>query len=178
MNYEKNIPAKQDQKKALTRIPRENVDQRRTPRPSPKKTERQTPVNGVKLPFLKGMHVRKKWEFGKIRRIGKKYYGKHICFQYIFEPQNPPKIGLTVSKKYGGAIKRNFFKRRMKEIFRTLVPSFPTPTTINILPLRTGKTASFEQLMTDWENFIIYLKKGLEDEKQAECTATRSLHDN
>ncbi|MCH9617809.1 MAG: Ribonuclease P protein component [Chlamydiia bacterium] len=178
MNYEKNIPTKQDQKKALTRIPCQNGDQGWTSCPCPQKTERQTPINGVKLPFLKGMHVRKKWEFGKIRRVGKKYYGKHICFQYIFEPGNLPKIGLTVSKKYGGAVQRNLFKRRIKEIFRTSVPTFPLPVTINILPLRTGKTASFEQLEADWANFIIYLKKGLEDEKQVECTTTQSLHDH
>lgn len=177
MNYEKNIPAKQDQKKALTRIPCKNGNQRRTPCNCSQKTERQTPVNGIKHPFIKGMHVRKKWEFGKIRRLGKKYYGKHICFQYIFETGDIPKIGLTVSKKYGRAVERNFFKRRVREIFRVVVPDFPAQASINILPLRTGKNATFEELKTDWNNFILYLKGGLEDEK-VECTTAGSLHDH
>ena len=180
MNYEKNIPTKQNQKKAFPWVPCTNGNSRRTSCDSTQKTEGQTPVNGIniplKFPFLKGMHVRKKWEFGKIRKLGKKFYGKHVCFQYIFDPKHSSKLGLTVSRKYGGAVKRNFFKRRMREIFRTLCPNLPTPITINILPLRGGKSATFEELRTDWKNFIIYIQKGLEDEKQAKCPAVESLH--
>ncbi len=106
------------------------------------------------------MHVRKKWEFGKIRRDGIKHYGKYVCFQYTKESSLLSKIGLTVSRKYGNAVERNLFKRRMRELFRSNRSDFAFSIQVNILPLKLGKVASFEELSEDWENFMSYLTKG------------------
>jgi len=105
------------------------------------------------------MHVRKKWEFGKIRRDGIKHYGKYVCFQYTKELSLLSKIGLTVSRKYGNAVERNFFKRRMRELFRSNRPDLPFSIQVNILPLQSGKLASFDELLKDWVNFMDYLTK-------------------
>ncbi len=166
MIYEKNIPTEQDKKKEISRIPCENGDPRWAQGSQQKKTERPLAANGVKYLFSKDMHVRKKWEFGKIRSLGSKYYGKYICFQHLIDPKHQTKIGLTVSKKFGDAVRRNLFKRRMREFFRQLAPSFNESVHINILPLQGSKTASFEEFSVDWKNFITYLAKGNLDEKQ------------
>ena len=36
---------------------------------------------------------------------------------FLYSSFNSPKLGLTVSKKYGNAVKRNLFKRRVREVF-------------------------------------------------------------
>ena len=155
MNYEKNISTEQDKKKEISWIPCKDGNTGRQTCYSKKKTERTSPVNSVSFSFKKEMHVRKKWEFRKIRSFGSKYYGKFVCFQYVIDSKSPSKLGLTVSKKYGNAIQRNFFKRRMRELFRVLYPKFANSINVNILPLNAGKEASYLDLQADWENFII-----------------------
>ena len=160
MNYEKNIPTEQDKKKKITRLPCKNGDQRRTQSIGTQKTERSLVSDSIGFSYKKEMHVRKKWEFNQIRHKGQKYYGRFICFQYMLDAIGPSKLGLTVSRKYGNAIKRNFFKRRMKEFFRCLNKDFSSSIKLNILPLVHTKNASFEDLKNDWESFVAYLNKG------------------
>lgn len=167
MNYEKNLPTEQVEKKTIPWIQSKNGDSRRSKSYSQKKTKRSLETSCVNFSFKKEMHIRKKWEFRKIYSIGSKYYGRYVCFQYILKQNSNSKLGLTVSKKYGNAIQRNFFKRRMRELFRTLNPTFEKSIHVNILPLNIGKKASFNDLQTDWKNFTLYLKnKGLTNEKQ------------
>lgn len=165
MNYEKNLSTEQDQEKTFSRFPCENGDKRWTQGPSPQKTERQMATHCIDFSFKKSMHVRKRWEFAKIRRLGHKFYGKHICFQFTVDTTGPSKLGLTVSRKYGSAIERNLFKRRMREFFRLQNSSFPENINLNILPLLHTKKASFDQLKEDWGAFIAYLNKGSDENR-------------
>jgi ribonuclease P protein component len=166
MIYEKNLPTKQNKKKKISRLPCENGDPRRTQSSQQEKTTRTLAADCIKFPFKKEMHVRKKWEFGKIRGFGLKYYGKYICFQYLIDPKNQTKIGLTVSRKFGDAIRRNLFKRRMRELFRQQVPNFAQSVHVNILPLQGCKAASFDELSLDWNNYRLYLAKDDTDARQ------------
>lgn len=165
MNYEKNIPTEQDQKKAFPRVPSKNGNQGWSQSSSQKKTEGSSPVNCITFSFKKSMHVRKKWEFNKIRKSGTKFYGKHACFQYTIDTTKYSKLGLTVSKKYGNAVKRNLFKRRMRELFRHKCIDFPNSISVNILPLRGSNTATFANLEDDWNNFLTYLNKSNTDDQ-------------
>jgi ribonuclease P protein component len=51
-----------------------------------------------------------------------------------------PKLGLTVSKKYGKAHERNRFKRVVREAFRELFPFLPSALEMNVSPGRTSST--------------------------------------
>ena len=44
---------------------------------------------------------------------------RDLSFKYISNTE--PGLGLVVSKKYGGSVQRNLFKRRCRFLFKTIV---------------------------------------------------------
>tara|TARA_B100001029_G_scaffold179832_1_gene191432 strand:+ start:2293 stop:2616 length:324 start_codon:yes stop_codon:yes gene_type:complete len=54
-------------------------------------------------------------EFSKLFSSHKSLFIGDLLFRY--KKNNSSKLGLTVSKKYGNAIKRNLFKRRARVLF-------------------------------------------------------------
>lgn len=53
-------------------------------------------------------------------KVGNRYYNV-----YFKESNDGPRIAVSVSKKYGNAVKRNYEKRVTKEIMRDVLPSLP-----------------------------------------------------
>lgn len=49
------------------------------------------------------------------------------------------RLGITVSRKYGGAVERNFFKRIVREAFRLLPDVLTASIDLNVRP-KTSKT--------------------------------------
>lgn len=67
--------------------------------------------------------VKKKWEFQAIINQKKQVINKYIVLYYISnnlanQPISDLKIGISVPKKFGNAVIRNFNKRQVKEILR------------------------------------------------------------
>lgn len=73
----------------------------------------------------------------KAYRLGKKYVGDNVAFYvlkdkhaFFLKKQNPEKkfynrIGISVSKKFGGAVQRNRVKRIIREAMRKLQKEYP-----------------------------------------------------
>ncbi len=67
--------------------------------------------------------IRSRSEFGELFRTGKRVYGKYIFIIYKSypepaEPETPCRIAFVAGKRVGNAVKRNRYKRRLREIFR------------------------------------------------------------
>jgi ribonuclease P protein component len=67
-----------------------------------------------------------------------------------------PRLGLSVSKKVGGAVKRNKVRRRLKEIFRSSMKSLPEDADFVISARPLAAEASFEELN---EEFLRSLRR-------------------
>ncbi|NSZ15507.1 ribonuclease P protein component [Agrobacterium vitis] len=54
-------------------------------------------------------------------RAGEKRKGRYILLEVLdrAEPDTPPRVGFTVTKKHGNAVERNRMRRRLKEAVRT-----------------------------------------------------------
>lgn len=54
-------------------------------------------------------------------RAGEKRKGRYILLEVLDrgEPETPPRVGFTVTKKHGNAVERNRMRRRLKEAVRT-----------------------------------------------------------
>jgi len=67
--------------------------------------------------FSKSERLLKRGDFLRVYNKGEKRQGKYIV-SYILDKQTSRKIGISVSKKIGNAVKRNRAKRLIREVYR------------------------------------------------------------
>ncbi len=72
-------------------------------------------------------------DFVKLNRSGKRLYTKHFTLIIAENGQGVTKLGVTVTKKAGNAVKRNRIKRLVREYFRLNPERFPQGHNIVIL---------------------------------------------
>ena len=72
---------------------------------------------------LSGVYrLKKSYQFNYVYRKGKTVGDDLLVLHYAKNNTGNPRIGLSVSKKYGKASARNLFKRRMRFAFAKLLP--------------------------------------------------------
>jgi len=67
-----------------------------------------------------------------------------------------PRLGLSVSKKVGVAVKRNVVRRRLHEIFRAAAPDLPGGVDLVVSARAAAADADFEELN---EEFLAAMRK-------------------
>jgi ribonuclease P protein component len=70
------------------------------------------------LSFPKQERLLNRKDFVNLNRLGKKYRTKHFTIILKDNGQDISRLGITVSKKIGNAVKRNKVKRLLREFFR------------------------------------------------------------
>ena len=94
----------------------------------------------------KQYRLRKNYQFNYVYKNGKSVNDKNLVIVFCQNKNGKPKIGFSVSKKYGKAVKRNKAKRRLKEIINKRYSLLNTKYNYIFLP-RTGENAAtFSQL--------------------------------
>lgn len=86
------------------------------------------------LAFPKQARILRRYEYKSFSRNGKLWIGPSLLIHYRFGNCPAPRLGLTVTKKYGNAVNRNRFKRMLRESFRSLYSYFPKQLEINVKP--------------------------------------------
>lgn len=64
------------------------------------------------------IRIKEKSEFEDIIKNGKKYGNSYFAIYYKDRKKDFSRFGITLSKKYGNAVKRNKYKRILREIIR------------------------------------------------------------
>jgi len=62
--------------------------------------------------------LKKNKEFNYVYRKGKSVANKHLVLVFVKRKTNHLKVGFSISKKVGNAVKRNRVRRLLKEAFR------------------------------------------------------------
>ncbi len=94
--------------------------------------------------------LKKRSEFLLVRRRGRTTHGEFFIVNYSFSDKTEIKIGLTVSKKIGNAVRRNYFKRIFRYIIRKNLSYIPKNINLEIIPKRKLETKKFVELEKDF----------------------------
>lgn len=69
--------------------------------------------------------LRTREEFDRVFREGRRWRGDYVNVVFVRNEGDPPvdevmtKIGIAVSRRYGNAVQRNTFRRRLREVVRS-----------------------------------------------------------
>ncbi|MBM3205182.1 ribonuclease P protein component [Candidatus Uhrbacteria bacterium] len=109
-------------------------------------------------PFPKSARLLTKSQFQSVLRAGKRFIGSGVSIDWRKGFVSKPKLGITVSKRYGKAHDRNRFKRLVREIFRAASPTMSQDLEINVIPRRSGVLCSKEVLEADFKRFLLQIE--------------------
>jgi len=85
--------------------------------------------------FPKSARLLSRFEYKTLYKKGTTWKGSSLIITYCLIGKNQaPKLGLTVSRRFGKAIERNRFKRAIREGFRLLYQKFPPTIALNVQP--------------------------------------------
>lgn len=101
--------------------------------PKEKKAARSSLLKRFAYP--KKCHLKKRHDFQKVSREGFKLFSHSFCLHYLDKSWGESRLGITVTKKFGKAHDRNFFKRSVREAFRHMRGRMPKKLDLNIRPL-------------------------------------------
>ena len=83
--------------------------------------------------FPKNEKILNRADFVKLNRLGKRLYTQHFTLITKKNGQGVTRLGVTVSKKSGTAVKRNRIKRLIRVVFRLNKDHYPPGHDIVIL---------------------------------------------
>lgn len=92
-----------------------------------------------------------------------------MIFFYLTEISSHPRLGITITKKWGKAHDRNRFKRVAREAFRKLYPTLPKGLIINVHPKEGYQDLTPEEIETELKNLAKFCGK-------AQSESTESSH--
>jgi ribonuclease P protein component len=68
--------------------------------------------------------LKKNEDIGRLVHLKQSVGSKYYAIYYCYKEQEIPKIAISVSKKYGNAVLRNYEKRVTRELLRTKIAKF------------------------------------------------------
>ena len=95
----------------------------------------------TRFTFTKAQHLRAKSDFERVYALKNKAADGVLL---VFAARNAgpvTRIGLSVSKKHGGAIVRNRLKRLLREAFRLMQHQIPASLDLIVIPLAKEKAS-------------------------------------
>lgn len=92
-------------------------------------------------------------DFLAVTRRGRRFSTRFFLVFLRPNRQGRTRLGITVSRKIGKAVKRNFLKRRLREFFRLHRPLLPRSTDIVIIAKKGIPELSYRMICQDLDRF-------------------------
>lgn len=135
---------------------------------SPPPQQTQKADNCLSFCFPKSSRILSKGHYHRLSRSGNKFFGESIGMDYFLGQSSCPKLGITVSKRFGKANQRNKFKRAVREAFRLTQHNFPKNLEINVFP-RKSTAPSLLSAIKDLEMLILHVATQFSTAKSGSC---------
>ena len=107
------------------------------------------------LTFPKTARIRSRGHYQRVHKAGNKFIGDLVIIDYRLGSSFCPKLGITVSRRYGKAHDRNRFKRVVREAFRHSYPLFPVDLEMNVLPRNPQIKITTQAILQDLSQLLL-----------------------
>ena len=102
--------------------------------------------------------LKKRAEFMSVRKNGISNRSKFFIINFQYIPNSENFLGITVSKKVGKAVIRNYLKRIIRSIIRKNINLIPNGLLFEIIPKKGAEKTSYHLLERDLVDTLITLK--------------------
>lgn len=109
---------------------------------------------GNRFPPSCRLHSRK--EFDLVWKGGRKIHASHFLIIILQKNCGPTRLGLTVSRKIGGAVTRNRVKRQLREYFRLSYDVLPSSVDLLIVAKKGAESLSSELIALELDILKIF----------------------
>lgn len=99
--------------------------------------------------FSKKDRLLRRADFVRVQSRGRKVYTKSLLMLVLENRIGRTRLGIAVSKKIGNSVKRNRWKRMIREIFRRNRSLFPTTVDIVVIPKRIPYMITYTMLLEE-----------------------------
>jgi ribonuclease P protein component len=104
--------------------------------------------------FPKSARILTSSQYKFFHRNSNRLIGELVSIDFRQGRAPSPKLGLTVSKKFGKAHDRNRFKRVVREAFRELYSKLPENLEINVSPRKSGSPLSKQAILVELQALL------------------------
>jgi ribonuclease P protein component len=155
MKNEKDVSAKQHKKKKNAWVQTENENQSRKSIVKQKTSKGEEKIKCLRdYSFPKQLRIRKRSEFKNVYISGTKFTTKNFIIFICSNNFQYPRLGITATKKYGKAVKRNRIKRMIREFFRLNKPFFKNGYDYVFLVKNNCTLTKFQEIVFELESFL------------------------
>jgi ribonuclease P protein component len=93
--------------------------------------------------------IRKRAEFLALQRVGRRYAGTRFVVITAPRQSGPGRIGITASRRVGGAVVRNRVKRLVREFFRRHQHAIVPPQDVLVIARTQAAEASYAEVVQE-----------------------------
>ena len=105
--------------------------------------------------FPARLRLRQRREFLAVTRLGTKYHTRNfLVFVHAGSSDEPVRLGVTVTKKVGNAVQRNWIKRRVREAFRRKQGAFAPGLSMVWIAKKQAAGVSFAEVEGDLDSLL------------------------
>jgi len=105
--------------------------------------------------FKREERILKKREFISLKLYGRRYYTKNFVVIIRENRGGITRLGITVSKRIGNAVKRNRIKRLIREFFRLNKQQIPKGYDLLITALKQNNAFAFFKVQEELGNLLL-----------------------
>ncbi len=107
-----------------------------------------------KFSFKRKERIKKRADFLSIYKNGQNFETRHFRITVMACEREFRRLGLSVSKKTGGAVQRNYVKRRLREYFRLNKELFPVNSDIIITVKHGAADKCYIDIKSELDNLL------------------------
>jgi ribonuclease P protein component len=114
-------------------------------------------MTGKEQGLGKEERIRKRGDFLRVQRRGERFVRKCLIFLFKKNGLHKSRLGITVSRKVGGAVERNRIKRWVREAFRRRKHRLVKGLDVVVIAKKKSSRGSLEEVEGELEEFVEHL---------------------